>query len=119
MSTRDEKNEMTAEERTLRALGLCAKARALVVGTPMICEALRGKRKPYLVLAASANSENTQKRLRDKCAYYGVRIVELQTDGDRLALAIGKQGRVAAVAVTDPNLCRLVESTIETEKRNQ
>jgi len=119
MSIRDEKNEMTAEERTLRALGLCAKARALVVGTPMICEALRGKRKPYLVLAASANSENTQKRLRDKCAYYGVRIVELQTDGDRLALAIGKQGRVAAVAVTDPNLCRLVESTIETEKRNQ
>ena len=109
---------MPTEEKILRALGLCAKARALVIGTPMICEAVRGKKKPYLVLTACENSENTQKRLRDKCTYYGVRMVALQANGDRLAAAVGKQGRVAAVAVTDPNLCRLVESTIETKDGN-
>lgn len=98
---------------TLRSLGLCAKARKLVCGTPMICEALRGRGKPFLVLSASDNSENTQKKLSDKCAYYGVRLVVLSVGGEELSRAVGKQSRVAAVAVTDENLCRLVESTLK------
>ncbi len=96
---------------TLRALGLCAKARKLICGTPMICEALRGRVKPYLVLSACDNSENTQKKLTDKCAYYGVRLWVLSVGGEELARAVGKHSRVAAVAVTDENLCRLVENT--------
>jgi len=96
-------------EKTLRALGLCAKARALVCGTPMVCEALRAPKKPRLVLCASDNSENTDKRLSDKCAYYEVKRIVLEADGETLAAAIGKKSRVAAVAVTDENLCRLVE----------
>lgn len=102
---------------TLRALGLCAKARRLICGTPMICEALRGREKPRLVLSAFDNSENTQKKLSDKCAYYGVRLVSLSVGGEELSRAVGKQSRVAAVAVTDENLCRLVENTLERDDR--
>lgn len=102
-------------EKTLRALGLCAKARRLVVGTPMICESLRGKQKPYLVLSADDNAPNTEKKLSDKCAFYGVRLVRLSVAGEALAAAIGRQSHVAAVAVTDENLCRLVEKTLDTE----
>lgn len=100
-------------EKTLRALGLCAKARRLICGTPMICDALRGAKKPFLVISASDNADNTSKKLTDKCTFYGVRLVTIESDGDTLAAAVGKKSRVAAVAVTDENLCRLVENTLE------
>ena len=100
-------------EKLLHAIGLSAKAGALVVGTPMICEALKSakntKKKVLLVLSAADNSDNTAKRLRDRCTFYGVALHILQTDGERLGRAIGKGGHVAAVAVTDENLCRLVQ----------
>ena len=103
-----------AVAKLLGALGLCAKARKLISGTPLICEALRNERtRPCLVLAASDNSENTAKRLADRCAYYGVRLTVLAVDGDTLSGALGKSGRVAAVALTDPNLCHLVENTLK------
>ena len=103
-----------SNEKTLRALGLCAKAGALICGTPMICEALKaGKKKIFLVLSASDNSENTAKRLRDRCAYYRTSLIPLETDGETLGRAVGKSGHVAALAVTDESLCRLVQKSME------
>ena len=97
------------------ALGLCARARKLISGTPMICDALKaGKPKIYLVLSASDNAENTAKRISDRCAFYGARLTVLPVDGDTLARAIGKQSRVAAVAITDEHFYRLVETTLKT-----
>ena len=101
-----------ALQKTLHALGLCAKARALVIGTDMVCEALRKRQKPYLVLCAADNSENTEKKLSDKCAYYGVKRLCLPVTGTVLAGAVGKKNHVAALAVTDENLCCLVEKTL-------
>ena len=104
-------------EGTLRALGLCAKAGKLITGTPLICEALKAKKgRPggvLLVLAASDNAENTEKRLSDRCAYYGVRLVCTEFTGIELSRALGKSSRVAAVAVTEENLCHLVEKTLQ------
>lgn len=102
-----------SSQKLLGALGLCAKARALVYGTPMICEALRGKNKPLIVIAASDNSPNTAKKLRDKCTFYRVRLEVINTDGEALAASVGKKSHVAAVAVTDENLCRLVVTSLE------
>ena len=106
--------ESTSAEKTLRALGLCAKARKLICGTPMVCEALKGRQKPFLVVEASDNSENTRKRLEDRCGYYGVEKRRLAVSGEELARAVGKTGRVAAAAITDEQLCRLVRGTLET-----
>jgi ribosomal protein L7Ae-like RNA K-turn-binding protein len=100
-------------KRLLHALGICAKARALVCGTPMVCEALKGNSRPRLVIEASDNSENTAKRLADRCAFYGVELWRVAIDGETLARAIGKSGRVAAVAVSDENLCKLLQGTRE------
>lgn len=102
------------QQKLLHALGLCAKARKAILGTPMICDALRvGKPTVYLVVAASDNSENTAKRLSDRCAYYGISLAVLPINGDTLAHAMGKTSRVAAVAVTDENLYRLVTGAWE------
>ena len=108
-----------SNDRLLHALGLCAKAGRLITGTPMVCEALRqGCPRVHLVVAASDNSENTAKRLHDRCAFYGVRLVIAEADGVCLSDALGKSGRVAAVAITDEHLCRLVEGSFEEKNIN-
>ena len=98
-------------DKLLLALGLCARARGLIYGTPMVCEALRAKQKPKLVVEAGGNSQNTSKRIADKCSFYGVELWQIEADGEALAHAVGKTGRVAVVAITDENLCRMVQGT--------
>ena len=98
---------LTPEDKLLSTVGLCARARKLVMGTPMVCEALRSRKPPVLaVLEASDTSDNTHKKLADKCAYYQVPLYRLTADTARLGKAIGKTGAVAAVGLTDENLYR-------------
>ena len=108
-----------ALQKTLNALGMCAGARKLIIGTPMICEAMRKPTKPYLVVSAEDNAGNTAKKLSDKCNFYNVPMVTVPVDGARLAAAVGKQSRVAAVAITDPNLCKLVRATLQPEEHEK
>ena len=97
----------TKEDKLLSTLGLCARARKLVMGTPMVCETLRsGKPAIHGVLEASNTSANTHKRLADRCAYYQVPLYRLSADTARLGRAVGKTGAVAAVGVTDKDLYR-------------
>lgn len=99
------------QNKLLSSLGLCARAGALIFGTPMVCEAMRqgGKKQPRLVLEAADTSENTHKKLTDKCTYYGVRHVRLAATGEELAAALGKSATLAAVAVCDEQMCRMLE----------
>ena len=48
----------------LRAIGLCRKAGRVVIGTDAVCEALRGREKPFGVFAANDVPENTEKPLQ-------------------------------------------------------
>ena len=109
-----ENNRSAAEAKLLGALGLCARARKLIFGVPMICDALRkgGKDFPIIIFEASDTSENTHKRIADKSAYYKVRTVRMDCDGATLALALGKTSSLAAVAITDVQMARMVEKYI-------
>ncbi len=102
------------EERLLSALGLCARARKLIFGVPMICESMKrgGKNSPQVIFEAIDTSENTHKRIADKAAYYGVRTVRLNCDGATLASALGKTSSLGAVAITDEQMCKMVEKYI-------
>ena len=98
----------------LSNLGLCARARGLIFGVPQICDAMRkgGKGAPLIVLEASDTSDNTHKKISDKCSYYNVRHVRIDCDGVMLAAALGKSASLAAVAVTDKSLLQLAEKYI-------
>lgn len=94
----------TAEDKLLSTIGLCARARKLVMGTPMVCEAMRSRKPAVLaVLEASDTSENTHHKLVSKCTYYQIPLYRLTADTARLAHAVGKTGAVAAVGITDEN----------------
>lgn len=105
-------NEATKDaEKLLGAIGLCKKAGKLILGVPMICDALRrgGKDAPVVVLEASDTSENTHKRLSDKCAFYSVEQIRLTCDGATLSRALGKSAPLAAVALTDRGMSEMVK----------
>ena len=106
---------MNAQQTPLtHALGLCARARGLITGVPMICQAMQTpKSRPRLVLVASDVSDNTKKKLADKCAYYDVPSLTLPMTTEALAHAVGKSASLGAVGLTDENFCRLIRSAAQ------
>lgn len=106
-----------AEEKLLSTLGLCARARKLITGTPMICDALRsgGKTPVLAVVEATDTSENTHGKLVSKCTYYHVPLYRITADTVRLAHAVGKTGAVAAVGITDGNLFKALARYLPVE----
>lgn len=107
----------TKADKCLSTLGLCARAGKLAYGTPQVCEVL--KTRPgqiVLVLEASDTSENTHKRLTDRCAYYRTERIRLPHTADELGRAVGKTHPVAAVGVTDPQLVRALRPHLPTDR---
>jgi ribosomal protein L7Ae-like RNA K-turn-binding protein len=100
--------------RVTQFLGLAMRARKLVSGEDPVIQAVR-RGQAKLVLIASDASENTKKKVSDKCTYYEV---PCHSVGDRYQLgrAIGKEARVV-LAITDENmaghLLRLVTANHE------
>ncbi len=107
-----------ANRALLFSLGLCAKAGKLIYGVPMVCEALKKQKSVVAVFSAADNSPNSAKRLCDRCTFYGVPLYTLEIDGDTLSGAVGKSGRLAALAVTDQSLCQLVLSKLPKDTEN-
>lgn len=100
-------------QKTLSALGLCRRAGKCVFGTEIVCDALRTKQNVCLVVCPEDNSENTQKKLRDKCTYYKIELLQLPVSGEDFAKAVGKAGHCAAMGVTDRGFSELIQKTIE------
>lgn len=89
-------------ERFLSMLGLACRAGKIQTGE-MVIQAIRAK-KAKLVIIASDASENTRKKLEDKCTFYEVPFAYF--DGsERLSAAIGRHNRMA-VAVMDDGFAR-------------
>ena len=95
-------------------VGLCAKAGAVVCGTPLICEALRKKNPPVLVLLASDAAKNTVDAMHNAAAQREepLPILRLPCTKKELGSALGVR-ECAAVAVLDTGfalaLCKKLE----------
>lgn len=106
-------------KKLLSTLGLCARAGALVFGTENVCVALRKgtpRGRICLVLEAEGCSDNTHKKITDKCTYYNIEHRILPVDAATLAAALGRSGELAVVGVTDENLRRAVEKQLGVER---
>ncbi len=99
---------MIMNDRILGLLGLCDKAGTLSFGANLACEAV--SRGAPLAIVSSDVSSNTEKRIRDKCSFYGSRFKKVSYTSSAIGHAIGKESAIAAVAVTDGGLSgRLIE----------
>ncbi len=91
----------------LKVLGLAARCGRIVYGCEQCCAALKQGR-TRLVVMAEGISENTSKRLRDRCSFYGATLISAGCGADELGHALGRSGPVAAAGVTDSSLSAAV-----------
>lgn len=96
--------------KVLSLLGLATKAGHLVSGELAAETAVKTGNAQLVILAEDA-SANTEKRFRDKCAYYGVPIVTFGTK-EALGHAIGKEFR-ASLAVTDTGFAKAIQKKLD------
>lgn len=89
---------MNKEDKILSLLGLAARARKIISGEELVIKAIQQDKVSYVIFTTDA-SENTRKKLIDKCTFYDIPYKE-QFDRDQLGHAIGKFSRVV-VGITD------------------
>ena len=105
-------NSQSNSEKITGLLGLAARAGKLVYGTPMVCDALKDKKKIYYVFRAKGCSENTHKRISDRCKFYEVQLIDVELDIVEFAHKLGKSGELAVVALTDASFAEGIKKLL-------
>ncbi len=93
----------------LNLIGLAYRARKISIGEELILKDIQQKR-AKLVLLANDISEQTKRKLVNKCQTYNVPYIEVD-DRNKLAAAIGKSNRVA-VAILDKGFATKIQSIL-------
>jgi len=88
----------------------------MAIGTPMVVKGLQEKKLVSVFYSANA-SANTEKRIKDKCAYYKVECYKTEYTSEELGTAIGKTGAVSALGITDINFSNELTTLNLNEKR--
>jgi ribosomal protein L7Ae-like RNA K-turn-binding protein len=91
-------------------LGLAVRAGKVISGEEMVVKSIQ-KQNAKIVLLSKDASENTKKKVTDKCLYYNIDLVWID---DRLVLgkAIGKEQRVV-VAVNDQGFSKRLKELLD------
>ena len=92
----------------LNTLGLAARARKIVTGETLITK-IRSNEVEFVIIASDA-SDNTKKKITDKCTSYKVEYVIACTI-DELSCAIGKKNRVA-LGIHDTGFAKILKEKI-------
>src|SRR5690625_6313913 len=93
----------------LNLLGLAYRARKISTGEELILKDIQ-KRHAKLILIANDVSEQTKRKLTNKCKTYDVPYIEVD-DRYTLVGAIGKQARVA-IAILDDGFAKKLKSLL-------
>lgn len=89
-------------------LGLASRARKIVTGETLFTK-IRAQ-EVHLVIIASDASENSQKKICDKCTFYDIDYI-IEGGIDDLSKAIGKSNRVA-VGIMDIGFAKKIKEKI-------
>lgn len=93
-------------DKILSNLGLCNRARGLVVGTDIVLDYVRaGKCK--LVFLANDASPNTKKKVLDKCKFYEIEVNESYSSLE-ISQAVGKENKMA-VGITNESFLKILK----------
>jgi ribosomal protein L7Ae-like RNA K-turn-binding protein len=92
--------------KSLSRLGLAMRAGKLVSGEEIVLKAIRSGEAKLVVLAKDA-SENTEKKISDKCSSYGIPLL-IGYSRFELGAAVGKPERVL-FAVTDRAFADMIQ----------
>lgn len=100
-------------DKALSLIGLATKARKTVSGEFSTEKAVKSGKACLVVVAGNA-SENTKKKFRNMCSFYGVPIC-FYKEKDTLGKAMGKEFR-ASLAVLDQGLADGIQKAMEKDE---
>ncbi len=98
-----------AQSKAYSMIGLAMKAGRIASGEFSVERAVKAG-KAALVIVSEEASENTKKKFRNMCTYYGVPLYFLG-EKEMLGRAIGKEFR-ASLAVTDSGFAKAIEKNL-------
>ena len=101
--------------KTLNTLGLCKCAGKISYGETLLKD-IKNK-KVYIVVVASDASDNSKKRVMDKCNFYKCECV-VCLDKISITKSIGRDDLVSAVGIKDYNLSKKFKENIERDGGN-
>jgi ribosomal protein L7Ae-like RNA K-turn-binding protein len=101
---------MNQENRWMSLLGLANRARKVISGEELVIKEIRNNQAKVVLLAGDA-SENTRKKITDKCSYYKVPVYQVEDRGV-LGRAIGKEARVT-IAVLDAGFASKISKLLD------
>ena len=104
-----EENNVT-RNKLLNSIGLARKAGKILLGTDVVCDALKAGG-VKLVLVSSLASQNTRKRIVEYASAYGTRTEIISATTDEIGSAVGKRP-LACMGITDENFVKLIERNI-------
>ena len=107
---------MKMQDRILSMLGIAQKAGKVVSGGFQCEKAIQGRQARLVILACDAQ-KNTSETIRNKCAYYGIPLIQY-SNKDALGRAIGKEERACA-AVTDEGLGLNIKKLYDSGKKEE
>ena len=90
-------------------LGLASRAGKIVSGEELVVKAIQ-KGNAYFIVISEDASQNTLKKVVDKCTYYEIPY-KITSNRERLGHAIGKHARVV-LGVTDQGFSNALERLI-------
>lgn len=97
-------------EAWMSLLGLATRARKTISGEGLVIKEIQ-KSKAKLVLISKDASENTMKKVQDKCSYYRIPYLFVESR-EKLGHAIGKEARVV-VALLDQGFATKIASLLD------
>ncbi|MFL2106508.1 YlxQ-related RNA-binding protein [Desemzia sp. FAM 23991] len=99
---------MTNEQKALNLLGLATRAGKLVSGEDLTIKQVRSEKAKVVIIANDA-SENTRKKISDKCQYYEIPYT-IQYSKAELSQAIGKERTI--VCLTDAGFAKKIRELL-------
>ncbi|KEZ50127.1 MULTISPECIES: YlxQ family RNA-binding protein [Metabacillus] len=99
-----------SKQQWMSLLGLANRARKIVSGEELVIKEVRQSRAKLVLLSLDA-SDNTAKKVHDKCSYYRIPVVSVP-DRHMLGQAIGKDARVV-VAIVDSGFASKMKTLLD------
>ena len=88
--------ESIDKKKALNLLGMATRARKLISGEEQVLQSIQ-KEKVNLVICTTNSSENTVKKIKNKCEYCEIHFIQ-QFTTEEVSQAIGKQRSIIAIA---------------------
>jgi ribosomal protein L7Ae-like RNA K-turn-binding protein len=99
-------------EKFLSMLGLSRRAGKVIIGTPLVTSTLpSGKVK--VTFYTSDASDNTKKRITDKCKFYNTECIIIDTSSSQIGKMVGMNTDVCVVGVTDDNFSKQLKALVQ------